>query len=101
MADQSIWKFELPVEDEVSVEMPRGSRVLSVGVQGVRIFLWALCPTGRVPKEVRRFAIRGTGHPADGVSRNGFIGTVMLHGDALVFHVFERQEVPRGPKEGA
>lgn len=86
---QTIWKFELPVEDEPSVRMPLGAEVLTVQTQAGKPCLWALVDPA-APKHDRRFRIVGTGHPFDDADAHRYIGTFQMHGGALVFHVFER-----------
>jgi hypothetical protein len=82
----TIYKYHLPVQDEVTIDFPRYGKVLSVGVQHGETYIWAAVTT---TDEVcrRRFHWRGTGHDINGLSN--FVGTVQLHGGALVFHLFE------------
>lgn len=86
---KTIYKYDCDVTDNVSIEMPVGAEVLCVQVQpdtGPKI--WALVdPSAAVPKELRRFHWRGTGHQADGLGR--YVGTVQAMDGALVFHLFE------------
>ncbi len=83
-----VYKYFLEVNDEVSVYMPKGARVLSVQVQDGRPCIWAAVdPSERVEK--RRFRIAGTGHPIEDDVVEGFIGTIQMYDGRLVFHVFE------------
>ena len=84
---KTIWKFQLSIEDIVSLEMPKGARVLHFGTQGLNPVLWVLVdPSATV--ESRRFRIVGTGHEINDEDTLSYIGTVMcLQG--LVFHLFE------------
>jgi hypothetical protein len=107
-ADVRIYKYELVPSEGASpvcvVQMPKGARVLKVaavmavkeGVPGVKahgehIFLWAAVdPTA--PMVDREFEVYPTGFtnlkpPADELMH---LDTVLMHGGALVFHVFER-----------
>ena len=86
---RTIWKFELATHDYVELQMPKGASVLSVGHQYGKPHLWALVdPDAKMEKRAFRHA--GTGHPiTESDSRLSFIGTYMLDGGALVFHVFE------------
>lgn len=84
----TIHKYEL--SPTLTKFLPRGARVISVGVQRGRICLWAVVDP-KEPLERRDFHIFGTGFtmPAH-IAENGyFIGTVMMDGDTYVFHVFE------------
>lgn len=87
---RAIYKYRLDVGAQVAVRMPRGAKVLSVGEQGVGIFVWAEVET-LDDLEERYFLMYGTGHPiveSPHMSRV-FIGTVQLRKLGLVFHVFE------------
>jgi len=86
MENRTVWKFPLRVSDVQPVTMPAGARILHVAEQFGDLCLWALVDPD-APKETRVIAICGTGHPAPDDGRH--IGSVMLHGSALVFHVFE------------
>lgn len=84
---QVIWKFTL-LPTNKTVQMPRGARVLSVGVQGDDIVLWAIVePTNKT--ESRFFHVIPTGSPMV-IYDTKFIGTVQM--GPLVFHVFEEPE---------
>lgn len=81
---RTIWKFEAPVDDALTIAMPLGADVLSVQVQAGVPCIWARVDPG-MPLESRAFCWRGTGHPADVLGP--FIGTIQMH--TLVFHLFE------------
>ena len=99
-----IFKYQLPVPEApssyVDVEMPEGARVLSAGAQNGEVVVWALVDP-HAKTVLRRFAIYPTGltevpeHPVN------FVGTVMLLGGALVFHVFDVGEEPHEPPPAA
>lgn len=85
--DVTIWKYELLVEDRVTIRMPFGADVLCVQMQGDKPYLWA-----KVNKTFslcnRVFYVIGTGNPMP-VNAKEYVGTFqMMHG-GLVFHVFE------------
>lgn len=87
----TIWKFSLPVTDDAVVPMPEGAHVLTVATQDAQPFLWAIVNPS-APTEMRRFAVRGTGH---GVGEVGeYIGTFQMLGGDLVFHVFDAAPRP-------
>ena len=81
-----IWKYELRVDDRLTVIMPRGARILSVGVQGKTICLWAMVTPETAEQERRIIAIYGTGNPLPD-DPGTFIGTVQV--PPVVWHVFE------------
>jgi len=101
-----IWKFEIPVDDEVVVETPLLTSILHIGSQPDptgrdKIYLWAVVekhnaerysegiPEGKFE---RTFRVIGTGHPIDDYEILDYIGTAHLsgYGSPLVFHVFEK-----------
>jgi hypothetical protein len=87
----TIWKFAVPVTDEQFILMPKDARILSVHVQREDICIWALVSPA-AEKVQRAIAIRGTSHNCTELDGASFIGTVLLAGGNLVFHVFDRGE---------
>jgi hypothetical protein len=85
-----VFKYLIPVDDEPTVRLPLGARILSVGQQNGVMFLWALVNPGEQRTERRTLRVAGTGHEIADVDELQFIGTVHMHGGALVFHIFER-----------
>lgn len=95
---QRVWKFDVPISDELTVEMPANAQILAVQVQTGRPAMWALCSPD-APRETRRFRWFGTGHPMPPVGLTwGHIyrGTVQIAEGALVFHLFEMIGAPEG-----
>jgi len=82
-----IWKYELAITDEQTLEMPRGAKVLSVANQGGKLCLWAeVDQSERIV--VRHFLIVGTGHQiTEDFELRKFVGSVLI--DPFVWHVFE------------
>ena len=82
---KTIYKYDVPLLDMVTMMMPVGAEVLSVGVQDGRVCLWAMVdPT--TPLMSRVFYVCGTGGPVN-VGDARFIGTVQM--DFFVWHIFE------------
>ncbi len=80
-----VFKYQFSQGIHQAFEMPRGAEVLTAQVQHGVVCLWARVDT-RMPMELRRFVIIGTGHDgADGK----YVGTVQMDGGDFVFHVFE------------
>lgn len=86
--NSTIWKYALGMHRDVSISMPVGANILSVGAQKNEMFLWALVNPTNKPV-YRDFVILGTGHTYEG-DPGKFIGTIHLHNSQLIFHVFER-----------
>lgn len=82
----TVWKFVIE-DPETTVSMPKGAKVLHVAEQRGDVCIWAeVDPT--MPLEPRRFVVAGTGQMLP-VYRGRHLGTVLLAGGALVFHVYE------------
>jgi len=84
------------IDDVVSLSMPNGAEILSVGNQHESMVVWYLFNESEKEYVQRYFRIAGTGHKinlTDGFTFE-YVGTVMLHEGRLVFHVFEIEEAP-------
>ena len=86
---KTIWKFTVPFEDEVIVEMPKGARVLAVQMQRSQPCLWAIVDPYN-PRVRRKLHWRGTSHPV-GDEVGSYVGTCQPT-DRLVFHLFDEGE---------
>ena len=86
-----IWKWSLDITDEQTLTMPIGAKALTAQIQGRSgLQLWALIDDAICQqKEVRTFAVYGTGNPIPD-DPGEYIATVQTHGGDLVWHVFER-----------
>ncbi len=82
-----VWKYELQIVDEQTLEMPRGAKVLSVANQSGKLCLWAeVDQSERIV--YRHFLIIGTGNLiTEDFELRKFVGTVLI--DPFVWHVFE------------
>lgn len=85
---ETIWKFELEVTDEQSIEMPYGAEILSVQWQRDKLCVWAMVSPTTLSKSNRSFVIFGTGHSIPDNLNAQFLGTVQDN-FGLVWHVFE------------
>jgi hypothetical protein len=85
---RSVWKYEVPIDDNWhEVLMPKAARLLHVGQQNrLSVCVWAdVDPTApNVPRQLRVF---GTGHYVPESAR--YIGTVQIQAMPLVWHLFE------------
>jgi len=82
----TIWKFPLKVTDVQDIAIPLGSRLLCVKLQHNVPVLYAHVNPSLEKAPVRVF-VHGTGHPVHPEARH-YLGTFLLNGDHLVFHVF-------------
>lgn len=80
---KTIYKYPLKPADETVLTL-RGN-VLSAGVQGDDIMVWAVHDDGALDRQVR-VSVMGTGHSFVDAPESDFIETVFL--GSLVFHVF-------------
>lgn len=90
---KTIYKYELPIVDQVVLVMPKGAIPLCVQAQGDDLQLWAMVDP-KAPMEERKFRIIGTGHPIPDSRDLVYIDTVQVrinsaYGGVLVWHVFE------------
>lgn len=83
---KTIWKF--PLAGDGTVMMPIGAKILTVHGQGNDICVWAEVDP-RMDKVERLLSVYGTGNPLPDNPGN-YLGTAMLMGGALVFHVYEK-----------
>ena len=96
---KSIWRFELEVTDEQTVQMPEGTVPLHLGWKAGVLHLWALVDF-EAPRVERTVRIVGTGHTIDFPLPNYggpidpkadffiYCGTVIEEGTGLVWHVW-------------
>ena len=84
-----VWKFPFEVADEFYLRMPAGAEILHVDVQSGQPCLWVLVDSDR-PTVARGFRLAGTGHTIGDYSPAWkFVGTFLVHGGALVFHLWD------------
>jgi hypothetical protein len=87
--EKKIFKYPIPIDDEIVLSMPEGAEVLSVQVQRGQPCIWAVVNPTRPPVH-HTFEIRGTGHRFMG-NEGRFIGSFQLENGYLIFHLFERR----------
>lgn len=82
---RTIHKYPLAFDEDNSVVMPTGSRLVLFAIQNGIPHVWADVITGN-QNEVRRLAIHGTGHPVGTLSRH--IGS--LQDGPFVWHLYDK-----------
>lgn len=86
---KQVWKYDVQLADMFTIDIPRGSRILTVQVQNGAPRIWALVNPSE-PRVHRRFRMAGTGHDIDDSDFTmAYIGSVQELGGALVWHLFE------------
>lgn len=83
---RQVWKFTF-VTSKMEASMPTGAEIIHTHEQFGAICLWAIVDPA-ADTETRRFLIYGTGWEMPD-EPGTYIGTIHMHGSALVFHVFE------------
>lgn len=90
-----ILKFKVNPNSVTSIDVPVGSKPLSVAFQGIKLYAWVEVPMNEhLPKVPLHFIAQETGRPYSEDSRNTFLGTAMFgyeNGRGLnqyVAHVF-------------
>lgn len=84
---RTIWKYVLDVTDEQDIEVPQGSKLLSVQVQKGEVCLWVLV-TNKTDTSCAKIIIHGTGHPIHYKTELEFLGTFQLDGGNFIGHCF-------------
>lgn len=84
---KTIHKYELyPINDMIILKTDHIERWLSVDVQRGMPVVWAVVDTDK-PQQSHTLYVRGTGHKMTG-EEGSFLGTILLEGGSLVFHIF-------------
>jgi len=83
---KTIWKYEIKIQDDLTLELPVNYKILHFGSQHGRYYIWVLKygPTKDTMKI--NFKIVGTGFKIN-FSTNIYIGTAM--DGAFVWHLFQ------------
>ena len=86
-----IFKYELEIMDFQEIRLPRGAKILHIGGQHYRLFIWAMVDED-AETHPRWFEIIGTGHrmPERKEYDRKFLATTIL--PPFVWHVFELTE---------
>ncbi len=86
---RKVFKYDVPVEDVFTLDMPEGAKILSFQTQRDLPMIWALVNPD-APMQSRKFRLAGTGHPiADYDDELSFVATCQMMGGSLVWHLFE------------
>lgn len=83
-----IYKYTIPIQDEVEIEMKKDTHILCVKNQREQLCIWALCSPD-AEDILRSFRVYGTGHEIEqGKSAGMYIGTAVFQNGALIWHLF-------------
>ena len=84
---QKIYKYDIPVTDDFTIDLPTPNKILDVQVQNGSPVMWVLHNTADliVPN---KFCIIGTGNPIDR-NMDNFKHVGSFQNDPFVWHVFK------------
>ena len=83
-----VFRYHVPVDDNLTIDLPVGARILTVQEQCGYPYIWALVNPD-APIERRTFRLAGTCNTIECHGELLYVGTFQLRGGALVFHMFE------------
>lgn len=84
----TIYKYEVPMVEDFTLELPVGAQFLDAQVQNGAVQLGARVNT-EAPMRTYRFGVHGTGHAMTDFTQNApYIATFQLFAGGLVFHLF-------------
>ena len=89
---KTIWKYEVPIKDSFSVQIPEGGKILFLQTQKGTSCIWILVDQSK-RNEQRNFRYFGTGFPIENIMETNllYIGSVLIQDEVLVFHLFEER----------
>lgn len=87
MSTDTIRKYELQAKETSPIQLPVGSKMLTVITQHGRTMLYARVNSSETMLETRVLYVRRTGDPLTG-DEGPYLSTFLLQDGALVFHVF-------------
>ncbi len=83
---KTIHKFNIPEQGRFTLELPSNYWApLSVQLQNGNPCLWVMLDDEQ-PKETVTFAVRGTGHPCEGLTIRMYVATFQT--GPFVYHLF-------------
>jgi len=86
---KTIWKFPLEIVDQQEVEMPAEAGGIHVEMQNNQLCLWSMVDP-EAPKVSVKIRVVGTGHPIPDADKLTHLGSCLMAGGALVWHVFKK-----------
>jgi hypothetical protein len=83
----TVHKQNLSLVDDQEISAPEDAEFLHVAEQHGRPTLWYRCDIDK-PDRLYQIAVCGTGHECPSADEAVYVGTFLMHGGALVWHVF-------------
>jgi len=85
---KTIWKFNVCPDSGFYLELPNGAVFLDVQTQNGEPCAWFEVDS-EAPREKRKFASFGTGHPIPDNVYLKYLGTFQLLEGILIYHMYE------------
>ncbi len=84
----AIYKYELNIDDDIPIKLPKGAKILTVNLQNNNPFIWAEVDV-TAELEERSFVMFGTGQSImpEILAKLNYIGTIFP--GPFVFHVYQ------------
>ena len=97
---KKIFKYEIPIQNEFELELPRGAQILTFQVQrempsmNEKPFVWAIIDLKEDISEKVNFRLFGTGHPIPKEANSfSYVGTAQMANGQLVWHLFKEKSL--------
>lgn len=85
-----IFKYEVPLNPQFGLILPRHAKILSFQAQSGRPQIWALVDPDEEQKVTHEFRLVATGQPIEESETDlVYIGTCQMHSGSFVLHLFE------------
>jgi hypothetical protein len=84
---QTIWKYNLQVTEEHILQIPEGSQILSLQLQGTQPVLWVLVDESRLPLKRRMYTYSVGKQLTPPPAGQTYVGTYQLS-PTMAYHVF-------------
>jgi hypothetical protein len=86
---KTIYKYTAPITDLITLELPLGSKILSIQNQKEQFTFWVEVELDEKEVLEHHFVVYGTGHPInDHAVQLKYLATVQFNAGMLVFHVY-------------
>ena len=85
---RTIWKYEIKVIDEQTLELPEGAEILCLQMQTGTPCIWAMVDTEEERKETITIRLFTTGHPTGIPDGLMYVGTFQMPVVEYVCHAF-------------
>lgn len=83
-----IYKYAVPLIGGFTLELPKYANILHIAEVNGTIYLWARVDP-EAPMVQREFRIFATGQDLPNDNNILYLKTIIMHGGALVWHLFE------------